>query len=90
MFNKLEYHVAENTAKALGVEQPFVETATGVRTGSALKTTLREYQKDRNLKPTGALNTDTIRELAMTNPSSAAVTGSQPTEARKPAAASGR
>lgn len=65
LFNKLEFHVAENTAKALGVERPFVETASGLRTSGDLKATVREYQKDKHLKPTGALNTDTIRQLAI-------------------------
>jgi hypothetical protein len=66
LFNQLEYHVVETTAKALRVEQPFVETPGGVRSSTALKDTVQAYQRTRDLKPTGALNSDTIRDLAVT------------------------
>jgi hypothetical protein len=63
-FNSLEYRVIQNAAKALGVDQPFVTTSSGVRPSDELTVTLREYQNEQDLKPTGKLNTDTIRRLA--------------------------
>jgi hypothetical protein len=89
LFNQLEYGVVENAAKALGVEKPFVETAAGLRTSEALKTTVREYQKDRDLKPTGVLNSDTIRELAANGPAFGTGTGSQPGNAGRAAETTG-
>jgi hypothetical protein len=85
LFNELEYHVAEGTAKALGVQQPFVETADGVRSSADLKVTVQKYQRDRDLKPTGALNTDTIRDMAVNLVSPEPV--SHIARNRKPAAA---
>jgi hypothetical protein len=64
LFNQLEYHVVETTARALDVDKPFVETPGGIRSSVALKDIVQKYQRSRDLKPTGALNSDTIRDIA--------------------------
>ena len=68
VFNALEYRVAEMTAKALNVRQPFVETAEGVRPSKELIDVFKQYQMSREIKGSGKLSTETIRELATTRP----------------------
>jgi hypothetical protein len=65
-FSQFEFLVVNNAAKVLGVETPFVETSTGLRPSPDLKASVRDYQVSSNLKPTGALNTDTLRKLTIT------------------------
>jgi len=68
LFNELEYRVAEMTAKILNVRQPFVETVNGVRPSRELIEGLKQYQLSPEIKGSGKLSTETIRELAVTQP----------------------
>lgn|GEM_PF-4995108 len=80
-FNALEYRVATSVAKVLQVEQPFVKTELRIAPSKDFKITLKEYQRSREMKPTGAVNSDTIRDMV------AVETSTQPAGIRKAAAA---
>lgn len=62
-FKALEYRVAESVAKVLQVEQPFIKTELRIEPSKDFKISLKEYQRSREMKPTGAVNSDTIRDM---------------------------